>query len=105
MFDKFLKVAGLMHPTNRQIDVMLALVVFVVVMVSLKFFLSGVIITVGAHVINFGSSDGWAYGSVLSPMLAAHGYNSTRDSVYGSPNDRNTRFVPDDPDSTEEEEV
>lgn len=102
MFDKVLKVAGLLHPSTKQVDVMLALVCFVVVIVCLKFFLTGMIITVGAHTINFGSSDGWAYGSVLSPVLAAHGYNSTRDSVYGSPGDRQTRFVPDEPNDGEE---
>jgi hypothetical protein len=103
MFDKFMKVAGLIHPTTRQLDVMLFLVVFVVVAVVLKFFLTGVVITLGAHTITFGSMDGWSYGSVLSPVLAAHGFNSTRNSIYGNLGQSDTRYVPEDPDQGENE--
>jgi len=85
MLDKFLKVVGVIHPTTRQVDIMMTLVCFVVVVVCLKFFLTGVVIHYGVHSIDFGSSDGWAYGSVLSPVLAAQGFNNTRPNSYTSP--------------------
>lgn len=99
MLDKILKIVGLVHPSTKQVDVLLTLVVFVVVIVAMKFFLSGVIITIGIHTISFGSTDGWAYGSVLSPMLAAHGFNSSRNTTYASLDDAPTRYIPDNPDS------
>lgn len=46
----------------------------------IKFLLDGVSIDVAGHVLSFGHVDSMAYGSLLTPVLAAHGFVDTRPS-------------------------
>lgn len=55
-------------------DPWFTLVAFTTVCVTIKFLLSGVVVTVAGVALNLGNVDAMAYGSILTPILAAHGY-------------------------------
>lgn len=78
MINKLFGALGVRHPTTGQIDVILSLVVFVVVICGIKFLLDGVSIQVMGHVVNFGHVDSMSYGTMLAPTLGAHGYITTK---------------------------
>lgn len=78
MIDKLFGAIGVKHPTTGQVDVILSLVVFVVVICGLKFLFDGVSIHVFGHLVSFGHVDSMSYGTMLAPTLGAHGYITTK---------------------------
>lgn len=78
MIDKLFGALGVRHPSTGEIDVILSLVVFVVVICGLKFLLDGVSIQVFGHMVSFGHVDSMSYGTMLAPTLGAHGYIATK---------------------------
>lgn len=55
-------------------DPLFALIVFSVVIAVAKFLIDGVTFEIAGHPVNLGHMDPLAYGSLLTPLLAAHGY-------------------------------
>ena len=55
-------------------DPLLALIVVTVLSCVLKFLAEGVTFTVHGNLVNLGHTDSLAYGSILTPLLMAHGY-------------------------------
>lgn len=86
MIDKIFGMFGVKHPTTGQTDVLLSLVVFVVIICGLKFLMDGATIQIFGHMISFGHVDSMSYGTMLAPMLGAHGYVTTK------PNPVNTSY-------------
>lgn len=78
MIDKLFGALGVRHPSTGQVDVILSLVVFVVVICGLKFLLDGVSIQIFGHMVSFGHVDSMSYGTMLAPTLGAHGYIATK---------------------------
>ncbi len=78
MIDKIFHYCGVKHPHTRQTDVLLSLVVFVVIICGIKFLFDGATIQIFGHLINFGHVDSMSYGTMLAPMLGAHGYVATK---------------------------
>ena len=68
------------HPTTGKPDILATAVAFVVVIAGLRFALDGLNINIFGHLISIGHTDSLSYGSLLSPVLGAHGYVSTRPS-------------------------
>lgn len=66
------------HPKSNKPDMMVTLVVVAVLAAVFKFLTDGISVTVGSHIINFGHVDSMAYGSLLAPVLGAHGYLDSR---------------------------
>ena len=83
MIDRLFKSLALKHPTTGQIDVMITLVVFAVVICAIKFVLNDVTITTAGHTINLGHTDAFSFGSFLTPILGAHGYMSANNPIPG----------------------
>ena len=84
MLNKIFKSLLLDHPRTGKTDVLMTLVVFVVVICGIKFLLDGVQINIAGHILNFGHTDSFSYGSLLSPVLGAHGYVDVRGSEISS---------------------
>lgn len=61
-------------PKVNRSDMILTLTTIVVLAATLKFLLDGASITMGEHIIVFGHVDSMTYGTLLSPVLAAHGF-------------------------------
>ena len=95
MIQKLFKAIGVQHPTTGEVDVILSLVVFVVVICGLKFLLDGVSLQIFGHLINFGHVDSMSYGTMLAPTLGAHGYIATK-GVAPSPTYNNQVDNPDE---------
>lgn len=68
----------LKHPRTGLPDVMLTLSTVVVLAASVKFLLEGINLTIFGHMVNFGHADAMTYGTLLTPVLGAHGYTMTR---------------------------
>lgn len=62
------------HPGTGEPDVMTTLLVITTTVASLKFLMDGVTLHISSHVISFGHMDALSYGSLLAPLLGAHGY-------------------------------
>lgn len=52
----------------------LQLSVLVVAVCALRFLFDGLSVTIGGHNLTLGHIDALAYGSILTPVLGAHGY-------------------------------
>lgn len=50
----------------------------VVVTCALRFLLDGITLTLFGHSLSIGHTDPLAYGAILTPILAAHGYVRVR---------------------------
>jgi hypothetical protein len=74
MLQTLLKLILVKHPVSGKTDVILSLVVFAVMICGFKFLLDGMVINIMGHVISFGHTDSLSYGSILSPILGAHGF-------------------------------
>jgi len=55
-------------------DPLFVLVAFAVICAVVKFLADGVTFTAFGHPVSLGHVDPLAYGSLLTPILAAHGY-------------------------------
>lgn len=55
-------------------DPWFTLVAFATICVVIKFMAAGITFTVGGVTVNLGNVEAMAYGSLLTPILAAHGY-------------------------------
>jgi|SRR5579859_4495289 len=80
MLDKLGKLLSTHDKNSGKTDVILTLVVLAVMSAVIKFLLDGVTIDIFGHIINFGHTDSVSYGTMLSPILGAHGYMSGRGS-------------------------
>ena len=76
MIKRLLRFFTVKHKDSEEVDVILSLVVFAVIIAGLKFLLDGVSVTIFGHLVNFGHTDSLSYGSMLTPILGAHGYIS-----------------------------
>lgn len=77
------------HPKTGIEDPMMTMSVVACSVCLLKFLLDGLGGSVGGLSLSFGHVDPLAYGSLLAPILGAHGYISTRDSDKGDKNGQN----------------
>lgn len=77
---------------------MLTLVVFAVVAAVVRFFLDGVTITVVGQSITLTHQDPLAYGSLLAPILGAHGFINTRPNTINPIRDGSAQEI-DNPDA------
>jgi hypothetical protein len=55
------------HPTT-------SMAIIVVAVCALRFLFDGVIFSIAGHIITIPHVDPLSYGSILTPVLAAHGY-------------------------------
>lgn len=78
MFDRILRLFWVIHPNTGRKDPILSLSAFCIIVCSLKFFLDGVVIHLMGHSVAFGHVDALSYGSLLTPVLGAHGYTAVR---------------------------
>lgn len=88
---------SLKHPSTGKTDAILTMTCFIVVLCGLKFLFDGVEITIFGHIISFGHADPMAYGTLLTPVLGAHGAREWRNS--GGYIDLEAGVTPDDPDN------
>lgn len=88
-----MKLRFLKNPKSNKPDGVLTLAFIVTIAATIKFLLDGVTVTVADHVINFGKVDALSYGSLLAPVLGAHGYLDGRFKKREESNER-----PDNPD-------
>lgn len=58
----------------KQRNILEILTIITTVVVLLKFVIDGVSLKFGAYTLNFGHIDSLTYCSILTPILAAHGY-------------------------------
>ncbi len=87
MLQALLNLIKVNHPKTGKPDVILTMVVFVIVVCAIKFLLDGVTLKLFGHVISFGHTDSFSYGSLLSPVLGAHGFIEGKNaSTYNSIN-------------------
>lgn len=77
---------------------MLTLVAVAVIAAVARFLLDGVAISIAGHVFAFSKTDPLAYGSLLTPILGAHGYMNTRPNTINPIQDGSNPEI-DDPDA------
>lgn len=94
MLNKLLTNLWIKHPRTGQVDAMLSLVVFVVVICAIKFLFDGAHFVILGHAFDVGHTDSFSYGSLLTPVLGAH---ATREWKIGGDNDASIK--PDNPDA------
>lgn len=69
-----MKFPFIQNPKTGKPDVMVTLTVAVTSAAVFKFLLDGVTVTLVGHTMDFGHIDAMTYGTLLSPVFAAHSY-------------------------------
>lgn len=79
-----MKMRWLKHPRTGEIDPILSITAFVVVLCTVKFFFEGVTLEIAGHVLSLGHADSLSYGAILGPVLGAQGAREWR--IPSAPN-------------------
>lgn len=74
-----MKLRYLINPKKGIQDPILTLSYIAVFAATAKFLLDGVTLTLHGQTIDFGHMDSLSYGTLLAPILGAHGYMSVKE--------------------------